>query len=1135
MFTPHPLRDKQTAFYLGRPQETYYSQNAEYRPTYEDVAHLIPQDPQKGPGQLMHIFADWEATDKDRTTAQPTQFGAVMFDLNMRLVGKLDLNLALGNLHPMAIQAALVARAWPDEMKHGWPGYIGMGMYRDFLLSGSHLDGETLGLKSAQFRDGTKGFHYSLNFPDLPKPLVLEINEAGNQMRFPGERLDRKKGQKWGRDLHSATRFFNGDKYDVNLAAFTAARYGMASLFHASRSAHDATHLDPLAAARWFWAFSEKRGKDGLQFLPRYHVKTRREVISFTQNDILRANSPAAYRALGRTGGIILYDGTEYDPERAHGAYPDSMGTAALYALMRKTDPAALRFLETHSSEQSQKDFLQSAARFEDRPLVGFVHYDEGMISRGIGLLINTGDTYGQERKNELLVFNACYDPKIVATWTDSQLKATLVQKHNPLAVAFRANHTAQFADFERAHKAGAGIDMVPHFGANFEAQEGRRLTVNELQQRRMDLVNNRFLMDRIMAIWSEVRHPPRAPNVTTIRQPEEQTFNHYGDLDAIVTPNGEVEPADIHIHFKDKWDTTRKFDTLLREMMEVHAVEYSNDDKAVDDYVDRYKKLAKRVEDLQATWADQINLPSILPDTREECIKHLWNLRVSLHDHLFNYLPERFLVDENGNALSVDQAMQVPREMRIERFKPEDRATGQYWKCVFERQPDLQTFRLLDMVFDEADPFYRNHISPDIRKWWVDFYDKEFAAARPWYDARVALAVNGPPNLEPSKHPSMTVARSAYEAAQLRIAARKGPGSDWHRFVTNTKQGEQILAAWEAKHAADLKRHKLTADQMDMMGYDPATKAPYLHHFFDVPRKDVVRLVVPDSILDEPLFHQQHLNHLIIAKPDKSTLQALDATEGPNRLIVLEGAATGMERLAVVSKNAAPAAQFCFPLPKTSYENDAVEAARSAYASIGEKLGSSPFILKCEQLAPIHDKRAVDAGVQSVAIPALDWAGLVDGKAASLPEPKMRITEILVQNVGQRYRATANEHGLRLQRVYKGRVTGDEYHGWLQQARQITLQQIETSGQFDDAWAMRAGKLSKADLVSEWRATFAGLGINKPSEQKLWLLSLAKPVSKSTYTYFKPDAFPVAVYEGEPRKPLRAPKFQGASHRRAA
>lgn len=1107
MLAPLALPHVESDFYYGPPRETFYSRTDGYKPRYEDVAHLIES------GRHLHVFADWEATDKDRATAQPTQFGAVVFDLNMRLIARLDLRMAVGDLHPMAIQAALVARTWPEDTKKGWPGYIGMGIYRDLLESASHLDGRTLGLEARAFEDGTEGFIYPLAFPD--HPMELEIKATGDQFRLVGEKLKRKKGDTWGRKLYSETHFFNGDGYDVNLAAHTAARYNMASLFHATRLAHAAIHVDPLAVARWIWAFGPQ-GSEGLQVLPRYHFKTRRNILSFKQDDILKANSPAAYRAIGRTGGVRLYDGSEYDSERAHGALPDSIGTAALYVLLRQIDPDGMRFVEMMAGEKRQKAFLQGNQNFGDRPLVGFVHYDEGMISRGIGFLIETGDTYGQERKTEVVVFNACYDPEVVSQWTDSELKANLIQKHNPVAVIYRTNRTAQFCEFERAHKAGAGINLTP----TKDVAAGEKLTVEQLNKRRQWLINHRHTMNRIMSVMGELRTNSRQPNIVATRQPEEEAFDHYGDLKRIAKAKRD-EPVDIYSRFQKKWDTTRRFDTILRKVMETHAVEYSDDPAALTDYVDRYKKLLKALDKIQKKWINPAVLPENFPTTNEEAVQHLWNLRVALHDHLFNYLPERFVQDEHGINLSIEKAMQVPYDIRRKRWQPEDRAKGAYWKCVFERNDDLSTTRMLDMAFDEADPFYRNHPSPTLRAWWKDFYHAEFAAARDWYDARVALKTQGPPNLEPSKHPSMTVARSAYETTHLRNTAVKGKGSDYERFVSNTPQGAQIITAWEVEQARRLRTQWLTPERKETVGYDPVTNFPILNSFFHVPRENTVRLVVPDSMLDEPLWHEQLQHHIIVARPERIKLQrALHDLGKDHQPVILEGAATGRERLA--------AKAFCSSLPRTAYGIEAAKKAESAYATIGGRLGAHPFVLQCEQLAPIHGKYRVDESLQRVTLPALDWAGLVSGQAGHLPDPQKTLMGLLVRDTGQKFQKGA----VRLCRMHQGEVSGDEYQGSLAEAKLITVDDLLKMG---DAEAQRFGKGTGADLVSEWRRTFSDLNIRDRAQQKIWMLRLAKPVDKATYVHFKPDAFPVAVYTGRPMRPVRKPKLKNRNLRRAS
>ena len=77
MYKPRPLVGadfKMDSFY-GAPIETLYSRDASYRSDYQSVQHLLKN------GQLIQVFGDYEASDKDNKTAEPKEFGALAFDL----------------------------------------------------------------------------------------------------------------------------------------------------------------------------------------------------------------------------------------------------------------------------------------------------------------------------------------------------------------------------------------------------------------------------------------------------------------------------------------------------------------------------------------------------------------------------------------------------------------------------------------------------------------------------------------------------------------------------------------------------------------------------------------------------------------------------------------------------------------------------------------------------------------------------------------------------------------------------------------------------------------------------------------------------------------------------------------------
>lgn len=68
-------------YYRGPAQETFYSRNPGYRPSYEDVRHMVEA------GKLIEIFYDFEASDKLAGSAVPKEYAALAFDLQGALAG----------------------------------------------------------------------------------------------------------------------------------------------------------------------------------------------------------------------------------------------------------------------------------------------------------------------------------------------------------------------------------------------------------------------------------------------------------------------------------------------------------------------------------------------------------------------------------------------------------------------------------------------------------------------------------------------------------------------------------------------------------------------------------------------------------------------------------------------------------------------------------------------------------------------------------------------------------------------------------------------------------------------------------------------------------------------------------------
>lgn len=167
-----------------------------------------------------------------------------------------------------------------------------------------------------------------------------------------------------------------------------------------------------------------------------------------------------------------------------------------------------------------------------------------------------------------------------------------------------------------------------------------------------------------------------------------------------------------------------------------------------------------------------------------------------------------------------------------------------------------------------------------------------------------------------------------------------------------------------------------------------------------------------------------------------------------------------------------------------------------------------------------------MDECIQHVALPAQDWAGLADARAGGLPKPLKKLTGIIVRDTGQEF----TQGDIRLRRMSRGEETGDEYSGRLKSAQRVSLDDI---CKMSDAQAQPFGKLSAADLYSQWKKLFADMRVTDPAKQKLWILKLERPVSKLTYTYFNRAQQPVAAFIST--RPLKGRQQKPQARRAAA
>lgn len=1093
MFQPfdHPERGAHAEYYCGKPKDTIYSTHDFYRRSYDDIRHRVES------GKLIDIFFDYEASDKIASFAEPKEFAALAFDLQGRLLGRLRMPIAMPEYQAYAIGAALVGRIPVANLDKGWPGHMAAAMVQGFFRRMTRLDGEALELEETEFADGKKGYSY----PVLEGEAPLELHNMGQRFRFAGE-------EKW-RKLYALSQPFNGENYDDPMASHWFSRLGFAHLFPTAQKRHDTYREDMRAKAIWEWAFGVQ-GKYGLHLPDRWHRKTRRSVLSTRLGDILLANSVPANRARGVDNGIVYHDGRYPDPEVLHASEEDAAGTAALSFYLNRLDPAGMRFLSQIGDTEKHKNFLQADREFGDRPLRGFVHYDEGMLTRGIGMLLSTDDEYGDRRR--ALMFNLAHDPADYQNLDHEKLRPLLVQRHHPVFVQMVMNRTAQVAEFQRAYEAGAGGDISPEV----------------YHQRRQKLLSNDAFMRRVMETWFDLTTPSRPPNIVTARDMEEDSYAHYGDLKYPVyrdpvTGKKRVIPKDIYARATDKWDFVRKFDTLIRRATEGHAVEYSDAEEAVGDYNDRLKDIEKKLDKLQAGWASPFYLPDvgISPTTPEEARQHLWLMRHACRAVVYNCLPEFWVANGRRQRLPWEKVIAMQDRTRIHQWPlREDRVKDERLYITFERNPKRQPIITALRVFD-ADAFNRTHGSPEWQKWWAAFVEKNYAEWRPFYDAYVTLGVQGAPNLDPSRHKRMSEARAVQEIEHMLGRAAEGPNSDYVRQVLKTPMGQKMLAEHRAYKEKRLAQHEWTPEKMELMGYDPDTRFPFSNPRFHINPAAALTIRVPDVMLEQPGWDDHWHQFHVIEQPVRAVREALAHANKEKRPLILEGEATGMFRLA--------AEAVCQRVPDAGERTrQALTRARGHYSTIGKKLSENIdklSLLTFEQLVPIHGADPSLEGKQSLSLPALDWAGLVDARAGGLPAPLDPITGILVRDTGQ----DIAPGDVRLRRVLQGEETGDEYRGIIARAERIHVDDLVRMSEEE---VQKFGKFTAPDLYSYWKKLFADLRVTDASRQTLWRITLAAPVDKKSYCYEQPVELPTAMFKA-PRPAFIPPRPK--PHRAAA
>ncbi len=345
------------------------------------------------------------------------------------------------------------------------------------------------------------------------------------------------------------------------------------------------------------------KGENGLKPGSRYHPVKGKNVISLKQSDFIPAN--ARNEGPFHERGVHLRDGSDYDPDQAHGTIADVRGTSASENRARDVNPEIAKHFELMADPAYARQFIMKGAAserngFRDRPLLAFGRYnlEDGLTSH-LGICIETDERYGN-RSNAIML-------KVDADWNnvcddkgrsilDIKHKATLKKlikshifnkfgKSDSLLEITHTKKTPKVYDGEKALKSGAHTqeqyNLALRNAGKIRKNANFREAIMEVYQE--GIPQMKALMDRPNPLDDELK----------------DNFTGKPNYFEIADQNGKIRVIDerneVYEHALNEWNTALNNDHLLHNLIRPHAIEWCSESEAEQE-LERFNKVLAKV-----------------------------------------------------------------------------------------------------------------------------------------------------------------------------------------------------------------------------------------------------------------------------------------------------------------------------------------------------------------------------------------------------------------------------------------------------------------------------------------------------------------------------------------------------------
>lgn len=1049
-------------------------------------------------GILFDLFYDTETTDLNKRFAEITQFGGLITDLAGNPLHQADFKGRVSDYNLISPYAWVIQRLHERDLQDGDSQYILAGKIMQFFRQANNLQEAPFAKSFLQMchytgPKGDRDGYYSYPLRDENGEVdwdCIRIHEGLKKYYY----RDVNSGQWIKRDIAAMSIGYNNVNADDQWLWTLLHMAGAENIFITHLAQMGKYRLDGLRAVEAAYAAGPK-GEHGIQPAYKINPATGENVLSFSQGDILEANTRIAAELRGVLEGITLPDGSYPDIDQLHGAFKDAVALAGLMKYLRRQTPDILRQMERNTVWKDVVERLtEKQGGFGNHPILSYVDKTFPYLNGQMVTLIGT-DQYRHNPKTAIL-FNLSVDPRTF-TFNGRPLKDLTPEEYAHLITAGKSNQNGIFKVI-RTHQSPRLLDQDTGMQAGFN----NGLEGPELHARAKFLRDSEFI-EKVMAGLRIAQPRLSGPGRLGLPQPEEELFT-FATLEMHDPDAGEdvqIHRATNHI---EKLAQDSRYHAMQVKKFWLKAIEPDEDillsdfgkdreaeREAIERFKDKIKTLNKKLKEHHAQCLPE---PDDALDSAQAALKY----KIKILFYARNYFATGQLLDighhfwfEDSQGHRIDeQELKTWPQWRID----EASKSGNLNIC-HERLN--VTAPIIDRIIEGLGygeilgEHVQRHLEADKA---LKHYGIPAQTDDRWYTL-------GDARLDTQKLLTNGLMDEDVKALEGRM-----PGV-WSIFMTRHHDAQASLGSYLQYLEEKEKRFpRFTPVQQVRVGIDPRTGMPIERVDYEIDPDKTLYVQVPDRYLAKPPTDPITKKPTWLIPLSRSfNKSALDAAMKRGCDVVLCGQKTG-------KKLHLPKAVMA-PLPKSGGPHeDFYKAARARYEESGIDFPEQASLVALEGEGPyeIHNLRDIDLYAQTLQIPQNYFEGLIDHEVASFNAP---ISGIILRDDGLKI----EEGAVRLleRDPETGDPTGWEVQGRINNVRALTLGQIK---KFSDTTAQKYGYQSTDDMVGHVSKMFADKKLKpRDTKNKVWVIDFEDIDASDPQTgmaYYNPESMKVSAMQ---------------------